>query len=88
MNLPSDARLAKAVGARVRALRMERGWTLRELGDRSHMGRPNIGRVEAGRHVPSLQLLADVAGALGVTLSELLEGVDSVPTARAERRSA
>ncbi len=47
-------------------------------------------RVEAGIHMPTLQVLRDLAQALGVTLSELLEGVDQAPPTPAvtARRSA
>jgi DNA-binding XRE family transcriptional regulator len=60
------------LGARIRALRLAAGLTQAELARRTGIHRPNIARVEAGRHTPSLETLARVAAALGVPTARVL----------------
>lgn len=68
-NVPVDgARL----GARLRELRLEAGLTQAELARRTGIHRPNIARVEAGRHTPSLETLSRLAGAIGVSPTRVL----------------
>jgi DNA-binding XRE family transcriptional regulator len=63
------------LGARLRELRVAAGLTQAELARRTGIHRPNIARVEAGRHTPSLETLARLASAIGVpTTSVLAEG--------------
>ncbi len=54
------------LGARLRSLRVQAGLTQAELARRTGIHRPNIARVEAGRHTPSLETLARLAQAIGV----------------------
>lgn len=60
------------LGARLRALRQEAGLTQAELARRTGIHRPNIARVEAGRHTPSLDTLARLASAIGVSATAVL----------------
>jgi DNA-binding XRE family transcriptional regulator len=60
------------LGARIRALRRAAGLTQAELARRTGIHRPNIARVEAGRHTPSLETLARLAAALGVPTTRVL----------------
>ena len=63
------------LGARLRQLRKAAGLTQAELARRTGIHRPNIARVEAGRHTPSLETLARLATAIGVpTTAVLMEG--------------
>jgi DNA-binding XRE family transcriptional regulator len=62
------------LGARVRALRLAAGLTQAELAKRTGIHRPNIARVEAGRHTPSLETLARLAAAIGVPTTRVLVG--------------
>ncbi len=62
------------LGARVRALRLAAGLTQAELARRTGIHRPNIARVEAGRHTPSLETLARLAAAIGVPTTRVLVG--------------
>ena len=63
------------LGARLRQLRKAAGLTQAELARRTGIHRPNIARVEAGRHTPSLETLARLASAIGVpTTAVLMEG--------------
>jgi DNA-binding XRE family transcriptional regulator len=60
------------LGRRLRALRMAAGLTQAELARRTGIHRPNIARVEAGRHTPSLDTLARLASAIGVPTTSVL----------------
>lgn len=62
------------LGARIRALRLAAGLTQAELARRTGIHRPNIARVEAGRHTPSLETLARLASAIGVPTTRVLTG--------------
>lgn len=60
------------LGARLRELRLAAGLTQAELARRTGIHRPNIARVEAGRHTPSLETLARLATAIGVPTTTVL----------------
>lgn len=60
------------VGSRLRELRKAAGLTQAELARRTGIHRPNIARVEAGRHTPSLETLARIAAAIGVSATRVL----------------
>ena len=60
------------LGARLRELRLEAGLTQAELARRTGIHRPNIARVEAGRHTPSLETLSRLAGAIGIPTTRVL----------------
>jgi DNA-binding XRE family transcriptional regulator len=62
------------LGARIRMLRLGAGLTQAELARRTGIHRPNIARVEAGRHTPSLETIARLAAAIGVPATRVLEG--------------
>ncbi len=72
----SQRRLAKdlavRIGARLRRLRQEKRFTADELARRSGIHRPNITRVESGKHVPSLDTLLRIARALEVSPAVLV----------------
>ncbi len=62
------------LGQRLRSLRLSAGLTQAELARRTGIHRPNIARVEAGRHTPSLETLARLAAAIGVPTTRVLSG--------------
>jgi DNA-binding XRE family transcriptional regulator len=62
----------KRLGARLRELRKAAGLTQAELARRTGIHRPNIARVEAGRHTPSLETLARLAAAIGVPTTAVI----------------
>ncbi len=68
----SERSMATQIGGRVRELRQERGLTTYELAKRSGILRPNISRIEGGRHVPNVDTLDRLARALGVSVADLL----------------
>jgi len=69
LNTPVDG---PRLGARLRTLRKQAGLTQAELARRTGIHRPNIARVEAGRHTPSLETLSRLANAIGVPTSQVL----------------
>jgi DNA-binding XRE family transcriptional regulator len=71
---PEEALDGASVGRRVRDLRIKAGITQAELARRTGIHRPNIARVEAGRHTPSLETVARLAEALGTSPARILEG--------------
>lgn len=60
------------LGQRARALRLARGWTLREVADRSGVSPRFLVQLESGRGNISVRRLADVAKALDTTAAALL----------------
>ena len=72
MSIIIDSTLDARLGARLRAEREGRGWSLTEFARRSGVSRAMIHKVEGGASSPTTALLARLAGALGLTLSELL----------------
>lgn len=68
----TEARRAQRIGEHVRRARKARGWSLEELATRSGMHRPNLHRLEVGRHLPSLETLERVADALGLPVANLV----------------
>jgi len=65
--------LLTSVGARVRALRRERGWSRRELGERAGLSERFLAQVESGRGNPSVKSLAEIAAALETSPAALLQ---------------
>ncbi len=63
---------AKRIGARVRAAREREGLTVSELAMRAGMKRPNVSRLEHGRHEPSLDTLERIAKALDTPVAQLV----------------
>ncbi|ONI85807.1 transcriptional regulator [Actinosynnema sp. ALI-1.44] len=63
------ARIAFELGAAVRALREQRGWSQTELAERAGMTQSAMARFEAGGTVPTLPVLERIAAALDMRLS-------------------
>ncbi|HEX4743741.1 MAG TPA: helix-turn-helix transcriptional regulator [Candidatus Limnocylindria bacterium] len=78
-DVPGEAKLAAQVGRRIRKLREERGLTMAELGSNRrgvvYFQRQYVWKMETGRVTPTLAAIAHFAKRLGVTMSELLEGI-------------
>jgi transcriptional regulator with XRE-family HTH domain len=68
-------RLGQQVGKAVRRLRATHGLTLGEVSERAGISRAMLSRLETGDVMPSLDTLAALTAALGVGLSQLLQGV-------------
>ena len=72
--------LLRSLGQRARARRLDKGWTLREVAERSGVSPRFLVQLEAGRGNISVRRLADVARALDVTPASLI----TLPTENAE----
>lgn len=68
-----------ALGMKVSGARTARGWTLRELAERSGVSVRFLVQLEAGRANISIKRLADLAAAFGVTASDLLRQEPMMP---------
>ena len=66
------ARIAFELGAEVRTLREQRGWSQTELASRAGMTQSAMARFEAGGTVPTLPVLERIASALEMRLSVAL----------------
>ncbi|HUG55535.1 MAG TPA: helix-turn-helix transcriptional regulator [Candidatus Limnocylindrales bacterium] len=78
-DVPGEARLLRAVGRRIRALRQKKGLTMAQLGANRrgvvYYERQYVWKMETGRVAPSLAALGHFARRLDVSLSKLLEGI-------------
>lgn len=61
-------------GSAVRALREKAGLTQRQLAERLFLSDKTVSKWETGRGLPDVTLLEPLAGALGVSVAELLRG--------------
>lgn len=74
----SDDVLAR-LGRRARARRLEKGWTLRDVAERSGVSPRFLVQLEAGRGNISIRRLSEVAEALGTTAAALIAEEDAAP---------
>lgn len=78
-DVPGEAKLLRAVGKRIRALREKKGLTMADLGASArgvvYFQRQYVWKMETGRVAPSLAALSHFAKRLDVTLAELLEEI-------------
>jgi len=72
--MPHD--LLHKLGLRVRALRTSHGLTQEALAERLGFGASYVSQIESGAKGATLDTLAAIAAALGMTLSELFLDVD------------
>lgn len=70
------ARLGRPLGAgeQIRRLRKTKGMTQAELARTANILRPNLARIEAGKHRPTLETLEKLAGALKIPVVDLIAG--------------
>lgn len=66
--MPDD--LFKSLGRRVRDLRREKGLSQEKLAEKADLHRNYVGRIERGEPGVSLFVVAQLAGALGLSLAE------------------
>ncbi|WP_460774640.1 helix-turn-helix domain-containing protein [Microbacterium sp. GXF7504] len=70
---------ARALGARIRALRQERGLTLAKAAAEAELSHSFLSQVERGLERLSMASLFRIARALGTTQQDLLTGADETP---------
>jgi transcriptional regulator with XRE-family HTH domain len=66
-------------GLSLQRLRRARGLSQESIAGLSEIDRAYVGRLERGEANPTLLMLARIAGALEITLSELVQDVKLVP---------
>lgn len=77
MPVPFTAELAadrERFGARLRQLRGLAGLNQEQLAERAGIDRKSVSRMENGRHSPALDVVFELARALGVEPAELFRG--------------
>jgi transcriptional regulator with XRE-family HTH domain len=63
------------LGARLRSLRKDKGLALKAVAAAAGISLPFLSEIERGQKLPSLNVLSEVAAALGVSVVELLRGL-------------
>lgn len=71
--MQQDSTVENRTRARLRALRLDRQWSLDDLARRSGISASTISRIETGNRRLGLDQLVPLARALGVAVEELLE---------------
>jgi DNA-binding XRE family transcriptional regulator len=69
---PLEPLWREVLGTRLRALRTDRDETLAQTADRAGISPQYLSEVERGRKEPSSEMIAALAGALGVTVADLM----------------
>lgn len=65
-----------AVGGKIKALRMLRGLTQKELADRCELSKGFISQLESDQAAPSLETLSDILDVLGISMSDFFSNED------------
>lgn len=68
-----------SVGTRIRELRTQLGWSQRALAQKSKLGCGHISSIETGQNDLKLSTLTKIAAALGIRVTDLLEGCTNEP---------
>jgi transcriptional regulator with XRE-family HTH domain len=81
-----DKARTSAIGHRIRELRIDQDLTQEDLADRADVHRAVVGFIERGEREPGVSLVWRLAEGLGVSMAELMAGIeDSVPGPRRRR---
>ena len=74
-----DVRDAKAIGERIKTLRIERGMTARDLADRIGVSYTTIYRWENGDRIPDGFNMGKLMNVLGVRMKDIISDIDLNP---------
>lgn len=69
-------RLRERLGHKIRMLRAERDWSLKDLASFSKLSVSQISSIERGANLPSIESLLAIAGAFGLKPSEILTSIE------------
>lgn len=83
---PPPSKIAKQLGACIRALRLETGLSQVEFGEKCGFYQTYLSRVENGNANPTINALEVIANALGLTIFELFDKVREQPIEKKPRR--
>jgi transcriptional regulator with XRE-family HTH domain len=84
---PADRELLAAVGLRIRVAPVARRWTQEQLAEAAGLSSSCVARLELGRHALTVVTVRRIAGAVGVSLGELLGRAVSGPAVVLRDRS-
>lgn len=73
--MPRQADILERFGQRVRALRKEQGYSQEAFAAACELDRTYIGGIERGERNLALRSIEKIALTLGISLSQLMEGV-------------
>jgi transcriptional regulator with XRE-family HTH domain len=65
-----------ALAKRMKELRRKQGFSQEAFADHAGLHRVAVGWIEQGKRIPSLKTLLKISRGFGMTLSELLQGID------------
>jgi len=65
----------KQIGERIKTLRVERGFTQRQLAIEANKDPQSLERVENGKTNPSIYYLKEVCEALNISMEEFFRGI-------------
>jgi transcriptional regulator with XRE-family HTH domain len=68
--------ILETFGDRVRELRKEAGWSQDEFAEEADLDRTYIGGIERGERNLALRNIKRITDALGITIAELMAGVE------------
>lgn len=68
--------LRERLGHRIRLLRTERGWSLKDLAAATRLSISQLSSIERGAHLPSIESLLAIARAFELRPSEILRAID------------
>ncbi|GIX03727.1 MAG: DNA-binding protein [Planctomycetaceae bacterium] len=77
LSCQDDHRIVGRIGARMRTLRLQRGWSLEELSAASGVSRSMLSQIERDRANPTLAVTWRIAQAFGMTLGEFVDQPES-----------
>jgi len=80
--------LRRALGNRIRELRKARGWSQEQFSAHAHVHRTFAGALERGEKNVSFHALVLIARCFGLTLAELLAGIEAGKSAVPRQRVA
>lgn len=75
--------LSDSIAARVRELRLAKGWSQEQLAEEVNLSRDAISRIERGERSPRLETLSVIGKAVGMPLSQILDFGEPPPRHRA-----
>lgn len=87
-DLGRNAAPSEPIGARVRELRLARGWSQQRLADETGLCKDAISRIERGSRKPRLETLNQIAEAIGFPLTKLVDFQEAVPHRKANASRA
>jgi transcriptional regulator with XRE-family HTH domain len=79
-------RILSALAKRMKELRKKRGYSQEAFADHAGLHRVAVGWIEQGKRVPSLKTLVKISQGFGISVSELLKGIDKGITRNQSRK--